>query len=41
MALGFFFNVQFSDQLGSQVHPETNFGKFFGNILAKQRKWRT
>ena len=37
IALGYFFFVPFSDHLGSQVHPETNFGKFLGKILAKQR----
>ena len=41
IALGFFFLSQFSDHLGSQVHPETNFGKFFGKIWAKQRKYHT
>ena len=29
IALGYFFSVLFSDHLGSQVHPETNFGEFW------------
>ena len=34
------FFAQFSDHLRSQVHNERNFGKFFGEIWAKQCKWQ-